>query len=107
VERSFRLARLLVAAVVVIAAFGVGFVAAAISADQGDPVDEQHRMHGEMHATHGGMGAGYDGAEMERMHAQMDEMHAEMGAQLSPEDGARHERMHEACSGLMTERREG
>ncbi len=103
-ERSFPLARLFVAAIVLIAGFGIG-VAAATSDDQGDPTDDVGQAHGDLHATHG-MGMA-DQAEMDRMHAQMDEMHAEMWAQLSPEDRARHERMHEACGGLMTERREG
>jgi hypothetical protein len=104
-ERSFPAPRVLVVAVALIAAFGVGFAAASASADQGDPVDEVRRMHGEMHVTYGiGMGPG--AADMERVHAQMDEMHAEMWARLSPEDRARHQRMHEACGGLMVERTE-
>ena len=105
-ERSFPGARVLVAAVVLIAAFGVGFAAATASADQGDPVAEVHRMHAQMHVTDG-MGMDASAGDMDRMHAQMDEMHAEMWARLSTEDRARHERMHGACSGLITERREG
>ena len=79
-----------------IAASSVGFVAATAFADPGDPVDEVRQMHAEMHATQGGMGMHPDAGEVD-----------EMCARLSPEDRARHERMHEACRGLMTERREG
>ncbi|HWC11053.1 MAG TPA: hypothetical protein VG455_07515 [Acidimicrobiales bacterium] len=89
--------RLLVVAVALIAAFGIGFAVATASADQGDPADEMRRMHAQMHARHGGTGMGHDPAEVDRMHA-------EMSSRLSPEDRAVHERMHEACSGLMSER---
>lgn len=97
-ERSFPAAHLVVAAVALIVAFGGG-VAATASADPGDPVDEMGQMHAEMHASHDGMG-------MRPHAAEMDQMHAEMSARLSPENRARHERMHEACRGLLTERRE-
>lgn len=52
-----------------------------------------------MHESHGGMRMPSDATHM-------DQMHAEMSARLSPEDRARHERLHEACIGLMSERRE-
>lgn len=91
-ERSYTRARLLVAAVALIAASG----ATTPSANPGGPVDEVRQMH----ATHGGMGMHPDAAEM-------DQMHAEMSARLSPEDRARHERIHEARRDLMTERRKG
>jgi hypothetical protein len=106
-DGSLPLARLLVAAVALIIAFGVGFARAAASAEQADPMADVRQSHPEMRATHGRIGMGTDGAEIDRMQAQMDEMHADMSVRLSPEDRVRHERMHEACSGLITERREG
>lgn len=104
-EASFPGARVLVAAVGLIAAASVGSAAATASADQGDRPDEVHRMHADMPATHG-MGMDADAAHRDPMPAQMDEMHAEMSGRLSTEDRPHHERIHEACSGLMTERTE-
>lgn len=97
-------ARVLVAAVALIAAASAG-IAAAASADPGDRPHEGRGMHADVRATHG-MGMGPDAAQRDPMHAEMGEMHAEMSARLSPEDRPHHERIHEACGGLMTERTE-
>jgi hypothetical protein len=103
-EASLPVARVLVAAVALIAVASAG-IAPAASADPGDRPDKGRGMHDDVRAAHG-MAMGPDAARRDPMHAEMGEMHAEMSARLSPEDRPHHERIHEACSGLMTERTE-
>jgi hypothetical protein len=77
----------------VAAALAVGLAVGSATADPGDPVAEMRQMHGEMHASHGGMGMGGHMVDM----ADMVEMHPQMSARLSDENRALHDQMHEAC----------